>query len=130
MLYMLEIVQSMMSSMYSVIYNLKTLSHRYVSQRLRSTHVYYIPLMTRSGTTTICLVTFDATMSLCGIPHNKYTILRMKHLQGVGSIGERSRSNMTCSTKCSFKKIPPYIQICPTYQCIHNNQRFIHINDN
>ena len=82
MLYMFEIVQSMMSSMYSVIYNLKTLSTGNIckSKVKVNTGILYTFLMTRSGTTTICLVTFDATMSLCGIPHNKYTISRMKHL--------------------------------------------------
>ena len=51
MLYMFEIVQSMMSStgMYSVIYNLKTLSTGNICKSKVKVNTGILPLMTRSG---------------------------------------------------------------------------------
>ena len=69
-----------------------------------NTGIYYTPLTTRSCTTTICLVPFGATMTMyiVGIPHNKDTRSRMKHIQVVSSTGEKSRSKE--NTICKIGK--------------------------
>ena len=86
----------MMSRMYSVIQNLKIISAGNIgkSKVKVNTGIYYTPLMTRSCTTTICLVPFGATMTMyiVGIPRNKDSIPRVKYLQVVSFTGERSRS--------------------------------------